>query len=105
MMLRLVALMMAAFSTTIYSSSSLKSTHFSKDQAILKALRDLSHTSMPMPSTKHSGNLPDGKIHSNDGKFPRIGWWIPKLALPQTIKKHHKVSSYNHNSFGLRYGK
>lgn len=74
------------------------------DQEILKVLRDLSHASV-LPSAKSSGNLPADKVHSSEGKFPRTGWWISKVALPQTIKKHQDVSSYNLNSFGLRYGK
>lgn len=73
------------------------------DQSILKALRDLSHASMP-PSA-NTGNLRAVEIHLTDGKFLRTGWWIPKVVLPQTMKKRQDVSSYNLNSFGLRYGK
>ncbi|KAM7423417.1 hypothetical protein PAMA_011126 [Pampus argenteus] len=105
MMLRLiVALMMAALSTEVYATSSLKSTYYSDDQAIFKALRDLSHVSI-LPSSTFSGNLPADKVNSADKTFPRTGWWIPKVVLPQTVKKHQGVSSYNFNSFGLRYGK
>ncbi|XP_050930503.1 metastasis-suppressor KiSS-1 [Lates calcarifer] len=99
----IVALMMAALSTEVYTTGSLKSTHYSKDQSILKALRDLSHASMP-PSA-NTGNLRAVEIHLTDGKFLRTGWWIPKVVLPQTMKKRQDVSSYNLNSFGLRYGK
>ncbi|XP_070759219.1 metastasis-suppressor KiSS-1 [Enoplosus armatus] len=100
----IVALMMAALSTEVYTTSSLKSTYYSDDQAILKALRDLSHASI-LPSAKSSGNVPADKVHSAEGKFSRTGWWISKVVLPQTIKKRQDVSSYNLNSFGLRYGK
>ncbi|XP_037634914.1 metastasis-suppressor KiSS-1 [Sebastes umbrosus] len=100
----IVALMMAALSTEVYITSGLTSTYYSEDQEILKALRDLSHASLP-PSVKSSGNLPADEVHSADGKFPRAGWWISKVVLPQTIKKRQDVSSYNLNSFGLRYGK
>ncbi|XP_035518096.1 metastasis-suppressor KiSS-1 [Morone saxatilis] len=100
----IVALMIAALSTEIYTTSSLKSSYHSKDQVILKALRDLSRASIPA-SAKNSRNLPADKVHSADGKFPRSEWWMSKLVLPQTIKKRQDVSSYNLNSFGLRYGK
>nr|ACM07422.1 kisspeptin 1 [Dicentrarchus labrax] len=99
----IVALMIAALSTEIYNTSMISSYH-SKDQVILKALRDLSHASI-LASAKNSGNLPADKVHSADGKFPRSEWLISKLVLPQTIKKRQDVSSYNLNSFGLRYGK
>nr|ADF59544.1 kisspeptin [Epinephelus bruneus] len=100
----IVALMMAALSTEVCTTGSLKSTYHSEDQRVLKALRDLSHASIP-PSAKSSVNLPADRVHSADGKFPRSGWWISKVIFPQTIKKHQDVSSYNLNSFGLRYGK
>nr|QBE90285.1 kisspeptin 1 [Trachinotus ovatus]QBE90286.1 kisspeptin 1 [Trachinotus ovatus] len=98
-----VALVMAALSTVVYTTSTVTSTHYTEDQLILKALRDISHTSV-LPSAKNSGNLA-AKIHWADGKFPRTRWWIPKVVLPRAIKKHHGGSSYNLNSFGLRYGK
>ncbi|XP_053171917.1 uncharacterized protein LOC128355627 [Scomber japonicus] len=105
MMLRLlVALTVAALSTEVYSTNSVKSTNYSEDQVILKALRDLSHVSI-LPSTTLSGNVPADKVQSADRKFPRARWWIPKVILPQTVKKHQDMSSYNFNSFGLRYGK
>ncbi|XP_040014410.1 uncharacterized protein LOC120806932 isoform X4 [Xiphias gladius] len=100
----IVALMMAALSTEVYTTSNLKSTPYNEDQAIMKALRDLSHASVSPPA-KNSGNLPADKIHATDGKFPRTGWWIQKVVLPRSIKKRQDVSSYNLNSFGLRYGK
>nr|AEF32393.1 kisspeptin-1 [Seriola lalandi] len=100
----IVALMVATLSTEVYSTSTVTSTHLSEDQAILKTLRELSHASVP-PSAKNSGNLAADKIHLADGKFPRTGWWFLKVVLPQTVKKRHDVSSYNLNSFGLRYGK
>ncbi|XP_076605686.1 metastasis-suppressor KiSS-1 [Chaetodon auriga] len=100
----IVVLMMATLSSEVYTPSSLKSTYFSEDRVILKALRDLSHVSIPT-SSKGSGNLPADKVHSADGKFPRTHWWISELLHPQTIKKRQDVSSYNLNSFGLRYGK
>nr|UNA06923.1 kisspeptin 1 [Scophthalmus maximus] len=103
-MLRLVAVMIAALSTDVCTSSSLKSMHNSEDEGILKALRDLTDAAMAT-SAKNSWNFPADKIHSSDGKFPRSGWWISKVIFPQTIKKHQDVSSYNLNSFGLRYGK
>ncbi|XP_044205630.1 metastasis-suppressor KiSS-1 [Thunnus albacares] len=103
MMLRLV-LMMAALSTEVYTTNSLKSTYYREDQVILKALRDLSHVSI-LQSSMSSGNLPADKVHSADRKFPRTGWWIPKVVLQQTVKKRQDMSSYNFNSFGLRYGK
>ncbi|XP_034725072.1 metastasis-suppressor KiSS-1 [Etheostoma cragini] len=96
----IAALMMAALTTEVYTTGSMKSTYYSGDRAILIALRDLSHASIALPA-KTSGNLPADKIHSADGKFPRMGWWL----LPQTVKKRQDVSSYNLNSFGLRYGK
>ncbi|XP_039654557.1 metastasis-suppressor KiSS-1 [Perca fluviatilis] len=97
----IVALMMAALSTEVYITSSMKSTYYSEDQAILKALRDLRHASIALSAIKTSGNLHADKILSADGKFPRTGWWL----LPQTVRKRQDVSSYNLNSFGLRYGK
>lgn len=74
------------------------------DQVILKALRDSSHASIPT-SSKDTGNLPADNIHSANEKFPRTEWWISELVHPQTIKKRQDASSYNLNSFGLRYGK
>ncbi|XP_038553948.1 metastasis-suppressor KiSS-1 [Micropterus salmoides] len=100
----IVALMMAALSTEVYTSTRLKSTYFSEDQATLKALRDLGHGSIPQ-SAKSSGRLPVDKVHLADEKFSRTGWWISKVVLPNTTKKRQDVSSYNLNSFGLRYGK
>uniref|UniRef100_A0A3Q3NMW8 Kisspeptin 1 n=1 Tax=Mastacembelus armatus TaxID=205130 RepID=A0A3Q3NMW8_9TELE len=104
MPLVIVALMIAALSAEVCTTSSFKSTYHSEDQAILKAMRDLNHASI-QPSVKNSGNLPADNVFSNDVKFPRTAWWIPKVVLPQTIKKRQDVSSYNLNSFGLRYGK
>ncbi|XP_047188427.1 uncharacterized protein LOC124850046 [Scophthalmus maximus] len=103
-MLRLVAVMIAALSTDVCTSSSLKSMHNSEDEGILKALRDLTDAAMAT-SAKNSWNFPADKIHSSDGKFARARWWIPNLVLPHSIKKHQDVSTYNLNSFGLRYGK
>ncbi|XP_042367138.1 metastasis-suppressor KiSS-1 [Plectropomus leopardus] len=105
MMPRLMtALMMAALSTEVYTISLLKSTYHSEDQEVFKALRDVSHASVP-PSAKSMGYLPADKFHLADGKFPRAGWWISKVVFPRTIKQRQDVSSYNLNSFGLRYGK
>ncbi|XP_075952986.1 metastasis-suppressor KiSS-1 [Anarhichas minor] len=98
MALLIVALMMAALSTEVYTA------YYSEDQKILKALKDLSHASIP-PSAKSSGNFPVDEVHSAEGKFPRTVWWMSKVVLPQTIRKRQDVSSFNLNSFGLRYGK
>ncbi|XP_054473740.1 metastasis-suppressor KiSS-1 [Anoplopoma fimbria] len=92
----IIALMMAASSTEVYTT-------YNEDQKIIKALRDSSHASIP-PLTKSSRNLPADEVHSADGKFPRKGWWMSKVVLPQ-IRKRQDVSTYNLNSFGLRYGK
>ncbi|KAL3057994.1 metastasis-suppressor KiSS-1 [Trematomus bernacchii] len=98
----IVMLMMASLSTEVYTTISLESP--SEDQAILKALRDLSHASI-LSSAKTSGNIPFGKVHSADGRFHGTGWWISKVLLPQITGKRQDMSSYNFNSFGLRYGK
>ncbi|XP_062400973.1 metastasis-suppressor KiSS-1 [Sardina pilchardus] len=38
-------------------------------------------------------------------ELPRSLWWFSKeMAIPET-KKRRNLSSYNLNSFGLRYGK
>lgn len=74
------------------------------DQIILKALRDLRHASMA-PSARSSGNVSADEVHSAGRKFPKTEWWISKVVFPQPIKKRQDVSSYNLNSFGLRYGK
>ncbi|XP_059185708.1 metastasis-suppressor KiSS-1 [Centropristis striata] len=100
----LVALMIAALSTDVYTTSIFKSTYYNEDQAILKALRESSHVSLPT-SAKTSGNSPGEKVYGADGKFPLTAWWMSELILPQTVKKRQDVSSYNLNSFGLRYGK
>nr|AJP70562.1 kisspeptin 1 [Amphiprion sebae] len=98
-----VVLMVAALSAEVHTSISLKSTFYRQDQAILKILRNLSHAST-VQSAKSSGNSLV-EIHSADGIFPRPGWWIAKMVFPQTIKKRQDLSSYNLNSYGLRYGK
>ncbi|XP_069373656.1 metastasis-suppressor KiSS-1 [Paralichthys olivaceus] len=104
-MLLLIALMMVALSTEVYTSKgTVTTTKYTEDKAILKALRDLSNAAVP-PSAKNPTNLPAYMIHSTDVKFLRTRWWIPKLFLQQTTKKSQDVSSYNLNSFGLRYGK
>ncbi|KAM7402803.1 hypothetical protein PAMP_018014 [Pampus punctatissimus] len=87
MMLRLIVALMMATTTEVYATNSLKPTYYSEDQAIFKALRDLSHVSI-LPASTFSGNLPADKVNSADKKFPRTGWWIPKVVLPQTVKKH-----------------
>ncbi|KAK5871831.1 hypothetical protein PBY51_012576 [Eleginops maclovinus] len=99
----IIMLMMFALSAEVYATISLESP-YSEDQALLKALRDLSDASIS-PSAKTSGNLPFGKVHSADGHFHGTGWWISKVLLPQTTGKRQDMSSYNFNSFGLRYGK
>ncbi|XP_068455141.1 metastasis-suppressor KiSS-1 [Clinocottus analis] len=90
----LVALMIAALSTEVCTS------YNSEAQEILKALRDLSHA-----SAKSSGKEPADEVHSAGGNLPRTGWWRSKVVLPQTARKRQDASSYNLNSFGLRYGK
>ncbi|XP_072239323.1 metastasis-suppressor KiSS-1 [Leuresthes tenuis] len=94
----IVALMMTALSAEGYTTGSLKSL-YSEDHTILKVLRDLRRGSA-LPSAKILGN-----IHAVDGGFPKAGWWITKVVVPQTTNKRQDVSSYNLNSFGLRYGK
>ncbi|XP_033181891.1 metastasis-suppressor KiSS-1 [Anabas testudineus] len=96
----IVALMIAALSTEDYTTSSWKSAYYSEDQEILKALRDVSHASIPL-SAKTAVNLLADKVHFPNRRFSRTAWWI----LPQTIKKRQDMSPYNINSFGLRYGK
>nr|BAO21623.1 kisspeptin [Chrysiptera cyanea] len=98
-----VVLMVAALSAEVHTSISLKSTFYRQDQAILKVLRDLSHAST-VQSAKNPGNSLV-EFHSADGTFPRPGWWIAKMIFPQTVKKRQDLSSYNFNSYGLRYGK
>uniref|UniRef100_A0A667YR68 Uncharacterized protein n=1 Tax=Myripristis murdjan TaxID=586833 RepID=A0A667YR68_9TELE len=74
------------------------------DQVMLKALRDLASASM-LSSAKSSRNLPTDEADRLFGaEFPMRTWWISKMTPHQT-KKHHDLSSYNWNSFGLRYGK
>ncbi|XP_067361203.1 metastasis-suppressor KiSS-1 [Channa argus] len=96
----ILAMMIAALSTEVCTISILKSTYYHQDQAIFKALRDLSQTSIPA-SAKTSGNLFANRIHSTNGTFLRRRWWI----IPQSVIKRQDMSTYNLNSFGLRYGK
>ncbi|XP_075318420.1 metastasis-suppressor KiSS-1 [Odontesthes bonariensis] len=91
----IVALMMTALSAEGYTTGTLKSLS-SEDHTILKVLRDLRRWSA-LPSAKILGNAVGG--------FPKAGWWITKVVFPQTTNKRQDVSSYNLNSFGLRYGK
>uniref|UniRef100_A0A8C2XU66 Kisspeptin n=1 Tax=Cyclopterus lumpus TaxID=8103 RepID=A0A8C2XU66_CYCLU len=98
----LVALMVAALSTE--SSCLITSTWYHQDQELLKALRDLSHASIS-PSPRSSGNVPAAEVHSAGGKSPGPGWWRSQVVLLQTARKRPEASSYNLNSFGLRYGK
>ncbi|XP_041836203.1 metastasis-suppressor KiSS-1 [Melanotaenia boesemani] len=86
-----VALLMAALSVEAHTSGSFKSTLYSEGHSILKVLREMSHQ---FPSARNSW-IP----HAADG-----GWWITKIS-PKTRNKRQDVSSYNLNSFGLRYGK
>ncbi|KAM3877818.1 vesicle transport protein GOT1A-like [Diretmus argenteus] len=69
---------------------------------LLKALRDLASKSY---SAKSSGN--DEADEADDlvgAEFSMGRWWMPKV-VPRKTKKHQDLSSYNLNSFGLRYGK
>ncbi|XP_071773473.1 metastasis-suppressor KiSS-1 [Centroberyx gerrardi] len=101
MMLRLtVALLLAALPTEAYTIRNLRSTYYNEDQMILKALRDLA-SAATLPSAKSSGNLPTDEADPLVGaEFPMERWWMPKVT-----KKRQDLSSYNLNSFGLRYGK
>uniref|UniRef100_UPI0037E98C58 metastasis-suppressor KiSS-1 n=1 Tax=Semicossyphus pulcher TaxID=241346 RepID=UPI0037E98C58 len=94
----LVALMMAALSAGVCTSVSLMSTRYTTEQEILKALTDFSQASTP-PSAKDSGIL------SANGKLPGTRWRKSDLLRPQAVDKRQDVTSYNLNSFGLRYGK
>ncbi|XP_069007079.1 metastasis-suppressor KiSS-1 [Embiotoca jacksoni] len=100
----IVALMMTALSTEVSTTRSLKSSFGSEDQAIIRILRDLSHV-LTLPSAKISGKVPADQVGTAHGNIPRAGWWIAKVVFPPSTKKHQAVSSYNLNSFGLRYGK
>nr|UYF08491.1 kisspeptin1 [Cynoglossus semilaevis] len=105
-MLRLVALMMATLSTVIYNSSCLTSTHYDRDQVLLRALRDFRSTSLQQ-TIQHSGvNSPAEEFQRKARKVPGTQWWRSRFPLtPQAMKRHQDIFSYNLNSFGLRYGK
>uniref|UniRef100_A0A673ABB7 Kisspeptin 1 n=1 Tax=Sphaeramia orbicularis TaxID=375764 RepID=A0A673ABB7_9TELE len=74
------------------------------DEAILDALRGWSHLSVPPPASL-SRTLAADNVGSTDGRFPRKEWWAPMAPLSRKVHKRQDVSSYNLNSFGLRYGK
>ncbi|KAK6321105.1 hypothetical protein J4Q44_G00080810 [Coregonus suidteri] len=110
-----VVLMLIASLTEAFPASSLRYSHYtqgeSPDDVMLKVLRDLSTASTEgPPPDKLLALLP------NDVDNPLLGaelprgvwwWWYPAKPHPQNRIRQNRAwrSSYNHNSFGLRYGK
>lgn len=76
------------------------------DQVLLRALRDFRSTSLQQ-TIQHSGvNSPAEEFQRKARKVPGTQWWRSRFPLtPQAMKRHQDISSYNLNSFGLRYGK
>uniref|UniRef100_A0A3B3S5H2 Kisspeptin 1 n=1 Tax=Paramormyrops kingsleyae TaxID=1676925 RepID=A0A3B3S5H2_9TELE len=100
-------LMLAAGLREAYPSGSLQ---LNKDEspklAFLKVLKvlDAASTTGP-PPTVLSSPMPLQLSHSFMGaRFHRRTWWYPEMAHIKA-KKQQNLSSYNWNSFGLRYGK
>uniref|UniRef100_A0A3Q3B1G6 Uncharacterized protein n=1 Tax=Kryptolebias marmoratus TaxID=37003 RepID=A0A3Q3B1G6_KRYMA len=94
-----VALMIAALTAKGSIRGGLKSTLHSEDCGILKVLRDLNHPSARL-STKSLETLQPA-----DQGILNSAWLNTNRVFPQNIKKRQDISSYNINSFALRYGK
>ncbi|NP_001116393.1 metastin precursor [Oryzias latipes] len=75
-----------------------QSTIHTEDNALLKMLRNFNYLSSSMKEWPKSDR-------SSDGGTPMVGCWMVKALHPVAIKKRQDLSSYNLNSFGLRYGK
>ncbi|XP_036388155.1 metastasis-suppressor KiSS-1 [Megalops cyprinoides] len=111
MLLLAVMLMLAARLGETYPLGSLRYTAYTEDegpeQAAMRVLREMNRasTSAPPPSGL-SASLPlvltNPLLRVDLPRGPQ--WWYPQMPHPQS-KKRQNLSSYNWNSFGLRYGK
>ncbi|KAI1890652.1 hypothetical protein AGOR_G00155860 [Albula goreensis] len=106
-----VMLMMAVRLVNMHPAGSLRYTPYAEDegpeQAAMRVLREMNRRSISAPPSSHSfGQLPSvpTKPLLGMGLPRRAWWWYPELPPPQA-KKRENLSSYNWNSFGLRYGK
>ncbi|XP_041639444.1 metastasis-suppressor KiSS-1 [Cheilinus undulatus] len=99
----MVSMVTAALCVNICSSITVTTTH-NKEQEVLNALRNLSHPALS-PAAKTSGSLCGHKERPTDGKFWRPGWRMCDWLHPQSPVRRQEVTSYNLNSYGLRYGK
>ncbi|XP_064877269.1 metastasis-suppressor KiSS-1 [Oncorhynchus nerka] len=110
-----VVLMLIASLTETFPTSSLRYSHYtqgeSPDNAILKVLRDLSLASTEGPPPDKLPALLPNDVDKPllEVELPRRvwWWWYPAKPHPQNRIRQNRAwrSSYNHNSFGLRYGK
>ncbi|XP_064824019.1 LOW QUALITY PROTEIN: metastasis-suppressor KiSS-1 [Oncorhynchus masou masou] len=109
-----VVLMLIASLTETFPTSSLRYSHYtqgeSPDNAMLKVLRDLSTASTEGPPLTNPALLPNDVDNPLlEAELPRrvCWWWYPAKPHPQNRIRQNRAwrSSYNHNSFGLRYGK
>ncbi|KAG5274662.1 hypothetical protein AALO_G00138770 [Alosa alosa] len=77
------------------------------EEDVLRILRGASAAQMMGPSSIFSPQPPE-EVDNNRlemMELPRSLWWFSKeMAIPE-MKKRRNLSSYNLNSFGLRYGK
>ncbi|XP_074532972.1 metastasis-suppressor KiSS-1 [Halichoeres trimaculatus] len=99
----MTAVLMVALCADIYSTASVTSTH-TTEQDILKALKDF-RRSFTSPAAKHSGNSLSEVGRTDDEASSGKAWRISDHLHLKTIGKRQDVTSYNLNSFGLRYGK
>uniref|UniRef100_A0A3P8ZFB3 Kisspeptin 1 n=1 Tax=Esox lucius TaxID=8010 RepID=A0A3P8ZFB3_ESOLU len=102
-----LVLMLAGSLTKAFPASMLRYPYYTE---VLNVLRDLSSSSTEGPSID---KLPDLLANDIDNvqvraELPRgLWWWYRDMTHPQ-IKRRQNIegrSLYNHNSFGLRYGK
>nr|ANV28064.1 kisspeptin 1 prepropeptide [Thalassoma bifasciatum] len=99
----MVAVMMAALCADVYSSITVTSTYTS-ERDFLNALRDARRL-FPSTAAKHSGSCPVDGERTFEGAWSGRGRRIFDLLHLKTVGKRQDVTSYNLNSFGLRYGK
>uniref|UniRef100_A0A672IVV2 Secreted protein n=1 Tax=Salarias fasciatus TaxID=181472 RepID=A0A672IVV2_SALFA len=91
----LMVLMVAALSAEVYTRSCQRTSLYAHDPSILRVLDGGRQAPAP-PSARRA-------LRSAGGILSKASWW--KLIFPLFIGKRQDVSTYNVNSFGLRYGK
>ncbi|KAJ8378357.1 hypothetical protein AAFF_G00243150 [Aldrovandia affinis] len=111
MLLLTVMLMMAVRWGETYPTGSLRHAPYIEDegpdQTAMTVLREINRRSMSAPPSPllsaHLSPVLTNPLLGVD--LPRRAWWwYPDMPPPQAKKREH-LSSYNWNSFGLRYGK